>query len=77
MWPFKKREPRRYVMLVLYDRDILITEAFPTQSGWLARWINNEKAWSILKEDGSTEGTSIVKSWFKHSGWPTEETKSP
>ena len=71
MWPFKKREPRRYVMLVLHDGDIRITEAFPTQSGWIVRWINSEIAWSILKDDGSTIGTSIVRSWFKHSGWPT------
>lgn len=73
MWPFKKTDPQRYVMLVMFDDRIRIAKAFHTQSGWISRWVDNDDCWSILNPDGTTTGTNLVKKWYKHSGWPTED----
>lgn len=75
MWPFEKQQPSRTVMLVMHDGDIRIRQAFHTQSGWISRWANGDGCWSILNPDGTTTGTSLVRRWYKHSGWPEEEAK--
>ena len=84
MWPFNKREPKRYVILVMYNRDLCIRKATYTQAGWMANWAGNDRTcwagndrtWSILNPDGTTTGTSLVKRWYKHSGWPVEEEQT-
>lgn len=76
MWPFSKREPKRYVILVMYDGDLCIRKATHTQAGWIANWAGNDRTWSILNPDGTTTGTSLVKRWYKHSGWPVEEEQA-
>lgn len=73
--PVAKAE--RKVMLVMYDGDMKIVTAHETQSGWVARWINNDDQWSRLLTDGRVEGTSLVRKWYPHSGWDGTEKIFP
>lgn len=60
---------KRTVMLYMFDHDIKIVRAYKTQAGWIARWIGNDDAWSLLLPEGKTEGCTLVKRWLPHSGW--------
>lgn len=61
----------RKVLLEMGDGTLLVAVATLTDSGWVARWIPNEDAWSLLLEDGTVKGTSAVRSWLPHTGWAT------
>lgn len=73
MWNWLKRFRRRKVALVMHDGQLVFAKAYFTQSGWTARWINNPNQWSILKPDGTCEGTNLVERWHKISGWEEDE----
>ena len=66
----------RWVLLVMYSDRVVITRAYKVGSKWIARWIGLNDCWSILNDNGSVTGTSLVKSWEKLSGWP-ETKKEP
>jgi len=56
------------VFIVLHDSDMRVRKAYLTDSGWAACWNNDH--WCILMEEGEVVGSSEVKAWFPHSGWP-------
>ncbi len=68
-------KPKRKVFLLMGSGDMVVRDAVKTQSGWCARWIDTERSWSLLKPDGTTQGTYLVKGWFPHTGWPSDEVK--
>ena len=69
MFGWLRRKPRLMVGLVMYDGDICIVHAYEHQCGLMARWTNSKDQWSILKPDGTCDGTSLVKRWVKISGF--------
>lgn len=70
------KEARRTVFLVMYDGDMKIAKAYRTQSGWSARWIDNDDQWSVLLPNGKVIGTTLVKGWLPHNGWTGDEFAS-
>lgn len=77
MWSLRRRsktqpetDRRRRVILVRHDGDLIVTDAYTTQAGWIARWIDSDSAWSLLRPSGRVEGTSTVVGWLPYSGWP-------
>lgn len=69
---FSSQAELREVGLIMFDGTIKIVEASQAQCGWMARWHNAADQWSILHDDGTVTGTSLVKAWVKVSGWPME-----
>ena len=61
------KTPAPKVLLVMYNGELKICSARKTQSGYLARWIDSDNQWSLLKPDGTVEGTTLVKGWKPYS----------
>ena len=61
--------PRRKVWLEMHDGDLVVATAKWTDAGWCARWISNERQWTLLLPDGTVRGTTLVKHWLPHTGW--------
>jgi len=70
---FKKKETRQ-VLLIKYDKDVVIRTAHQSDCGWIAKCFEStEDSWCVLLPDGRTEGYSLVKNWLPHKGWKWEE----
>jgi hypothetical protein len=67
------RQAERKVALVMHDGKIRIVKAVYSQSGYMARWIDNDDTWSLLLAKGKVVGTDLVKGWYPHSGWDGTE----
>lgn len=70
-----KRKPVVQVFLIMYDGKMVIAEAHKTDSGWVARWINNSSEWSLLLPDGKVEGTALVIGWKPYKNWDIMKEK--
>jgi hypothetical protein len=67
-----RRNPKRTVLLEMYDGELRVAEACASDSGWMARWVANDSQWSLLLPGGKVKGTNLVKGWLPHSGWQDE-----
>lgn len=73
MWPFTRTTTKRTVLLEMYDGNLVVAGAIPSQAGFVAQWCDVARGWSVLMEGGAVRGTSLVRAWLPHGGWRGDE----
>jgi hypothetical protein len=70
-WLFGAESVRK-VILILDDGKVVITNAFESESGWIASWTDNSENWSVLLDGGKVRGPGRIVEWMPHKGWNSD-----
>lgn len=70
MWPFKKKEKVRKILISLGE-DTRIAPVYKTQTGFISRYWELDDSWVTLYMDGTTSHPRIT--WEPAYNWTDEE----